>query len=53
MILIDVTDEHEIIGMDLSSMQDMEKTVIEICKDSIDPSAYVFIQKLEVNKKIS
>ena len=50
-ILIGVNDEQEIVGMNVQSMQDCEKTVVEICQDSIDPSVHIFTQKMEIADK--
>ena len=37
-ILIGVGDNGEIVGIDRESLDRAEKTVVEICQDSIDPA---------------
>ena len=50
-ILIGVNDEQEIVGMNVQDMQIYEKTVVEICQDSIDPPVHIFSQKMEIADK--
>ena len=50
-ILIGVDDDGEIIGVDLHTLDMAEKTVIEICTDSIDPIVLIFTEKLRMDDK--
>ncbi|MDE0552631.1 MAG: putative DNA binding domain-containing protein [Candidatus Poribacteria bacterium] len=50
-ILIGVDDDGEIIGIDRHTLDTAEKTVIEICTDSIDPIILIFTEKLRIDGK--
>ena len=50
-ILIGVDDDGEIIGIDRHALDTAEKTVIEICADSIDPIVLIFTEKLRIDDK--
>lgn len=50
-ILIGVDDYKEIIGLDLHDLDKIEKTVVEICNDSIEPSVHIFTEKLRLDSK--
>ena len=50
-ILIGVDNGGEIIGVDRQELGDAEKTVVEICQDSIDPIVLIFTEKLRIDAK--
>ena len=50
-ILIGVDDDGEIVGIDRHTLDTAEKTVIEICADSIDPIVLIFTEKLRIDDK--
>ena len=50
-ILIGVDNDGEIIGIDRQELGDVEKAVVEICQDSIDPIVLIFTEKLRINDK--
>lgn len=50
-ILIGVDDDGEIIGVDRHALDTAEKTVIEICADSIEPIVLIFTEKLRIDDK--
>ncbi|RKU16447.1 transcriptional regulator [Candidatus Poribacteria bacterium] len=50
-ILIGVDDNREIIGIDRRELDTAEKTVVEICQDSIDPVLFIFTEKLRMGDK--
>ena len=50
-ILIGVDDDAEIVGIDRQALDSAEKTVVEICQDSIDPIVLIFTEKLRVDDK--
>ena len=50
-ILIGVDDNSEIVGLDLQQLNRVEKTVVEICEDSIEPIVPIFTEKLRIDKK--
>ncbi len=50
-ILIGVDDNGEIIGVDQHELNQTEKTVVEICQDSIDPIVLIFTEKLQIENK--
>ena len=50
-ILIGVDNDGEIIGIDQQELGDVEKAVVEICQDSIDPIVLIFTEKLRINDK--
>ena len=51
MILIGVDDYREIVGLELQELDRIEKTVVEICEDSIEPAVPIFTQKLRIDDK--
>ena len=50
-ILIGVDDYREIVGLELQELHRVEKIVIEICEDSIEPAVPIFTEKLQINEK--
>ena len=50
-ILIGVDDTGEIIGLNRQELGNAEKTVVEICQDSIDPILLIFTEKLRIDGK--
>ena len=50
-ILIGVDDNGEIVGLDRHELDKAEKTVVEICQDSIDPIVLIFTEKLRIDDK--
>ena len=50
-ILIGVDDTREIVGIDQQELDTAEKTVVEICQDSIDPVLFIFTEKLRVDDR--
>ena len=51
MILIGIDDNREIVGIDQQELDRAEKTVVEICADSIDPLVPIFTEKLQIDDK--
>ncbi|RKU09244.1 transcriptional regulator [Candidatus Poribacteria bacterium] len=50
-ILIGVDDDSEIVGLDRAELDKVEKTVVEICQDSIEPMVLIFTEKLRIDNK--
>ena len=50
-ILIGVDDNREIVGIELQKLDNIEKTVVEICNDSIEPTVLIFTEKLRIDDK--
>ncbi len=50
-ILIGVDDNGEIVGINRLELDRAEKTVVEICQDSIDPIVLIFTEKLRIDDK--
>ena len=50
-ILIGVDDYREIVGLELQELDRIEKTVVEICEDSIEPTVPIFTEKLRIDDK--
>lgn len=50
-ILIGVDDQGDIVGLDQHSLDQTEKTVVEVCRDSIEPWVPGFAQKLRLYDK--
>ena len=50
-ILIGVDDYREIVGLELQELDSVEKTVVEICNDSIEPTVPIFTEKLRLDGK--
>ena len=51
MILIGIDDNREIVGIELQELDRAEKTVVEICNDSIEPTVPIFTEKLRIDDK--
>ena len=51
MILIGIGDNKEIVGIELQKLDSIEKTVVEICNDSIEPAVPIFTEKLRLDDK--
>ena len=50
-ILIGVDDDGEIIGMDRQDLDRIERTVVEVCRDNIDPMVHILTEKLRIADK--
>ena len=50
-ILVGVDDYSEIVGLELQELNSVEKTVVEICEDSIEPTVSIFTEKLRIAEK--
>ena len=50
-ILIGVDDNREIVGVNLQELTRAEKTVVEICADSIEPIVLIYTEKLRIDDK--
>ena len=50
-ILIGVDDYKEIVGLGLQELDRVEKIVVEICEDSIEPAVPIFTEKLRIDDK--
>ena len=50
-ILIGVDDHGEIVGIDSQTLSQTEKSVVEICQDSIKPQVSIMTEKLRVDDK--
>ena len=50
-ILIGVDDYREIVGLEPQELDSIEKTVVEICEDSIEPAVPIFTEKLRIDDK--
>ena len=50
-ILIGVDDYREIVGLELKELDSIEKRVVEICRDSIEPTVRIFTEKLRIDDK--
>ena len=50
-ILIGVDDDSEIVGMDRQDLDKVEKTVVEVCRDNIDPMVHILTEKLRIDDK--
>ena len=50
-ILIGVDDDGEIVGIELQRLDNVEKTVVEICNDWIEPTVPIFTEKLQLDGK--
>ena len=51
MILIGIDDDREIVGIELQKLDSVEKRVVEICNDSIEPTVRIFTEKLRIDAK--
>lgn len=50
-ILIGVDDDSEIVGLDRTELNNIEKAVVEICQDSIDPMVLIYTEKIRIDEK--
>ncbi len=50
-ILIGIDDNREIVGIDLQKLDQIEKTVVEICDDNIEPTVLIFTEKFRLDDK--
>ena len=50
-LLIGVDDNREIVGLELQELNRVEKTVVEICEDNIEPTVPIFTEKLRIDDK--
>ena len=50
-LLIGVDDYREIVGLELPELDRVEKTVVEICEDNIEPTVPIFTEKLRIDDK--
>ena len=50
-ILIGVDDHGDIAGLDQRNLNQAERTVVEICRDSIEPQLPIFTEKLRLDEK--
>lgn len=50
-ILIGVGDNGDIVGIDRESLNGAEKTVVEICQDSIVPPVHIVTEKRRIDEK--
>ena len=51
-ILIGVNDYGDIVGIDRKDLDQIETTVLEACRDSIEPMVSIFTEKLQIDEKI-
>ena len=50
-ILIGVDDDSEIVSMDRQDLDRTERTVVEVCRDNIDPMVHIVTEKLRIDDK--
>ena len=50
-ILIGVDDDSKIVGMDRQDLDRTERTVVEVCRDNIDPMVQIVTEKLRIDDK--
>ncbi len=50
-LLIGVDDYREIVGIELQKLDGVEKTVVEICDDWIEPAVDFFTEKMRIDGK--
>lgn len=50
-ILVGVDDNSDIVGMDRQDLDRTEKTVVEICRDTIAPMVHIVTKKLQIDDK--
>lgn len=50
-ILIGVDDNREIVGIELEKLDSVEKTVVEICDDWVEPEVHIHTEKLRLDGK--
>ncbi len=51
-ILVGVDDHGDIVGLDQHNLDQTEKTVVELCRDSIEPQVSIFTEKLQFDGKV-
>ncbi|MYC96534.1 MAG: transcriptional regulator [Caldilineaceae bacterium SB0661_bin_32] len=51
-ILMGVDDNGEIVGLGQRNLDQSEKTVVEVCRDSIEPQVSIFTEKLRFDGKV-
>ena len=50
-ILIGVDDDGDLVGMNRQDLDRTEKTVVEVCRDNIDPMVHILTEKLRIDDK--
>ena len=50
-ILIGIDNSRVIVGLEITELQKAEKTIVEICRDSIDPIVLIHTENLRVDGK--
>ena len=50
-ILIGVDDDGTIVGLDRQALDRIEETVVQICRDSIDPVLHIITDRLRIDDK--
>ena len=50
-ILIGVDDDGTIVGLDRQALDQIEETVVQICRDSIDPVLHIITDRLRIDDK--
>ncbi len=50
-ILIGIDDNRIIVGLDQHELDNVERTVVEICNDNIEPTVPIFTEKLQIDDK--
>ena len=51
-LLIGVDDHGDIVGLDQHNLDQTEKTVVEICRDSIEPHVPAFSERMQLDGKV-
>ncbi len=51
-LLIGVDDDGDIVGLDQHNLDRTEKTVVEICRDSIEPHVPAFAERMQLDGKV-
>lgn len=51
-LLIGVDDQGDIVGLGQHYLDQTEKTVVEVCRDSIEPQVSIFTEKLQFDGKV-
>ncbi len=51
-LLIGVDDHGDIVGLDQHNLDRTEKTVVEICRDSIEPHVPAFSERMQLDGKV-
>ena len=50
-LLIGVDDYGEIVGLEMQELDKIENTIVEICRDIIEPTVRIFTEKLRIDDK--